>query len=141
MASVFSMVREGELPGRFLWRDDVCFAILTINPITPGHALVIPNDEIDHWLDVDLDTWRHCNDVAMHVGKAIDESYDYQRVAVAVAGFEVPHMHIHVIGADSMADISFARAEQNPDPDRLDADAARIRNALRAAGHGAVVAD
>lgn len=141
MASVFSMIRDGELPGRFLWRDDVCFAILTINPITPGHALVIPNDEIDHWLDVDLDTWRHCNDVAMHVGKAINETYDYERVAVAVAGFEVPHMHIHVIGADSMADMSFARAEQNPDSDRLDADAARIRDALRAAGHAEVVDD
>ena len=135
MASVFSMILAGDLPGRFVWRDDVCFAILTINPITPGHTLVIPNDEIDHWINVDDATWRHCNAVAKHIGRAIDEAWDYERVAVAVAGFEVPHTHIHVIGADSMADMSFARAEQDPDPARLDADAERLRAALRAAGH------
>lgn len=141
MASVFSMIRDGELPGRFLWRDEVCFVILTINPITPGHALVVPNDEIDHWIDLDERTWLHCNTVALHVAKAIDAAYDYERVAVAVAGFEVPHTHIHVIGADSMADMSFARAEQDPDPHRLDEDATRIRVALRAAGHDQVVDD
>lgn len=141
MASVFSMIRDGDLPGRFLWRDDVCFVILSINPITPGHSLVIPNEEIDHWIDVDIETWRHCNEVAMHIGKAMDDAYDYERVAVAVAGFEVPHMHIHVIGADSMADMSFARAEQSPDPERLERDASVLRHALASAGHGPVTAD
>lgn len=141
MGTVFSLIREGELPGRFVWRDDVCFAILTINPITPGHTLVIPNDAIDHWLDVDEASWLHCNAVARHIGRAIDAAWDYERVAVAVAGFEVPHMHIHVMGADSMADMSFARAEQDPDPARLDGDAGRLRAALRQAGHAAVADD
>ncbi|MFW8695963.1 HIT family protein, partial [Mesorhizobium japonicum] len=48
MASVFSMIINGDIPGRFVWKDDTAVAFLTINPVTPGHVLVVPREEIDH---------------------------------------------------------------------------------------------
>ena len=53
MSSLFTKIRQGELPGHLLWDDGRCFAILTIKPIREGHLLVIPHQEVDHWDDMD----------------------------------------------------------------------------------------
>ena len=45
MPTLFTKIIEGDLPGRFVWEDDVCVAFLTINPLTPGHTLVVPREE------------------------------------------------------------------------------------------------
>ncbi|MEZ5268412.1 MAG: HIT family protein [Microthrixaceae bacterium] len=55
--SIFTPNHPGEIPGRFVWRDDLVVAILTIAPIRPGHTMVIPIEEVDHWLDVPATTW------------------------------------------------------------------------------------
>lgn len=136
MASVFTRIIDGALPGRFVWRDEQVVAFLSIGPITPGHTLVVPRAEVDHWLDLDADVWRRCAEVAREVGLAIQRAYDPPRVAEIVAGFEVPHCHVHVLQAASMDDLDFDRAELSPDPAELDAAAERIRTALRELGHG-----
>ncbi|MCL2850663.1 MAG: diadenosine tetraphosphate hydrolase, partial [Micrococcales bacterium] len=61
------------------------------------------------------------------------------RATVLVAGFEVPHLHIHVVPACSQDDLSFARADNNPDPQALDAAAVALRDVLTCEGHGAQV--
>ena len=71
MASIFSKIIEGELPGHFIWRDDRAVAIMTIAPICPGHVLVIPTAEIDHWDDMPTELAAHCVDVARSITKAI----------------------------------------------------------------------
>lgn len=53
MASVFRRIIEGELPARFVWKDGRCAAFLSINPLRSGHVLVVPREEVDHWLDLD----------------------------------------------------------------------------------------
>ncbi len=136
MASVFTRIIDGELPGRFIWSDDVAVAFLTINPVTPGHTLVVPRIEVDHWLDLDPDVWDHCGRVVRHVGAAIREAFDPPRVGQLVAGFEVPHVHVHVLGIASMADLDLGRAATDPDAGEMDDAAARIRAALRAQGNG-----
>ena len=55
MASVFTMIINGDLPGTFIWQDDRCVVFMSINPIERGHALVVPTDEIDQWIDVPSD--------------------------------------------------------------------------------------
>lgn len=135
MASVFTKIIDGELPGRFVWRDERVVAFLTISPITPGHCLVVPRDEVDHWLDLDPDTWARCAEVARIVGQAIQRAFDPPRVGTIIAGFEVPHTHVHVLQTHSMDDFDFARADPDPDPDELDAAADAIRTALRDLGH------
>ncbi len=128
------MIINGELPGRFVWQDEHCVAFLTINPLTPGHTLVVPRVEVDEWTDLDPEVWNHISDVARSVGRAIKEGFDYTRVGVVVAGFEVPHAHVHVFGADTMAQFDFARVDPDPDPDALDGAAETIRALLPAGG-------
>jgi histidine triad (HIT) family protein len=135
MPTLFSRIIAGELPGRFVWSDPQCVAFLTINPITPGHTLVVPRAEIDHWIDVSPELAAHLIRVARDVGKGIQSAFAPRRVALIVAGFEVPHTHLHVIGARAMRDLDFANAERNPQPAALDAAAEKLRAALRAAGH------
>ena len=47
MATVFTKIINGEMPGRFVYEDDDVVAFLTIAPITHGHTLVVPRAEID----------------------------------------------------------------------------------------------
>src|SRR5689334_19972437 len=52
MATVFTKIINGEFPGRFVYQDDEVVAFLTIEPMTPGHTLVVPRAEVDNWQDV-----------------------------------------------------------------------------------------
>jgi diadenosine tetraphosphate (Ap4A) HIT family hydrolase len=135
MASVFTRIIEGELPGRFVWRDEQVVAFLSINPITPGHSLIVPRVEVDHWLDLDPAVWQRCSEVALEVGKAIQRAFDPPRVGQAIAGFEVPHTHIHVLQLNDLSDLSFEKAQADPDRTMMDDAAERLRTALRDAGH------
>jgi histidine triad (HIT) family protein len=140
MATLFTKIIEGEIPGRFVWRDDRVVVFLTIAPIATGHVLVVPVDEVDHWIDLDADLAAHLMEVARQVGRAQMAAFSPTRIGMLVAGLEVPHCHLHVIPIDSEADLSFSRADHDPDPAALDVAAEQLRAALRAAGHGDVVA-
>lgn len=141
MASIFTRIIGGELPGRFIWSDDRAVAMVDIRPLHPGHVLVIPREEVDHWVDLAPELAAHLATVASHVGRAQREVVPCRRIGLLVAGFEVPHTHLHVIPVDSMADYDFARADPNADPAALDAMAERLRQELRRQGHGEHVAD
>ncbi len=135
MASVFSRIIEGELPARFVWRDDTVVAFLSIAPLSPGHTLVVPRVEVDHWLDLAPATWLRVSEVTRIVGQAIQRAFDPPRVGTAIAGFEVPHCHVHVAALRELADLDFARVDTDPDPRDLDDAAERLRAALRELGH------
>ena len=133
VATIFSRIIAGEIPGRFVWRDDLCVVMVDIRPIHRGHCLVIPVAEVDHWLDLDADVTAHLFEVARVLGLAQVGAFSPERVGLMVAGFEVPHVHVHVIPMGSMADISFANARPG-DPADLDAVAEALRAELRVLG-------
>jgi histidine triad (HIT) family protein len=110
MASIFTMIINGEIPGHFVYRDDECVAFLSIEPLTEGHTLIVPIAEVDHWIDLDPDLAAHLMKVAQRVGKAIDALYSPHRVGMMIVGDEVPHVHIHVTPIDSVRDLDFANA-------------------------------
>lgn len=139
MATLFTRIIDGEIPGRFVWRDDRAVVFLTIAPITRGHALVVPIDEVDHWVDLPAELAAHLMEVARQVGRAQMAAFSPHRVGMLIAGLEVPHCHLHLVPIDTEADLSFARADHSPDPAVLDDAARRLRAALRDQGHGAVV--
>lgn len=130
MASVFTRIINGELPGRIVYSDEHAVAFLTIAPITVGHTLVVPRAEVDHWIDVPDDLLRNCWSAARTVGRAIDTAFKPRRVAALLAGLEVPHMHIHVLPIESESEIDFRLANRSPDPAVMDDAAERIRAAL-----------
>jgi len=138
MASVFTKIIRGELPGRFVWQDERVVAFLTINPVKPGHTLVVPREEVDHWIDLDPDLARHVMTVCHGVGRAIQRAFAPTRVGQAIVGIEVPHVHVHLIPIDAIGDLNFANADPNSKPEALDAAAAKIRGALRELGYAEV---
>lgn len=135
MATVFTKIIEGELPGRFVWRDDRCVAFLSINPLRTGHTLVVPVDEVDHWLDLDPELNAHLMSVSQRIGQAQMTAFSPTRVGLMIAGLEVPHVHLHVVPIDGVHDMDFANAATSPDPAAMDGAQQAMLDALRDAGH------
>lgn len=134
MASVFSAIINGDLPGRFVWEDDEFVAFLTIAPVTQGHTLVVPRREIDQWQDVDADVFARLTGVAQTVGKAVRAAFDAPRAGLLIAGLEVPHLHVHVFPAYEMGDFDISGADPSPSAESLDEAQEKIRQALRDLG-------
>ena len=130
MASVFTMIINGDLPGRFVYEDDDVVAFLTIEPMTQGHTLVVPRAEIDNWQDVDAPAFQHVMSVAQRIGKAVCKAFGTERSGVIIAGLEVPHLHVHVFPARNLSDFGFANVDRNPSPESLDEAQAKIKAAL-----------
>ncbi|MGN6696400.1 MAG: HIT family protein, partial [Aquihabitans sp.] len=106
-----------------------------IAPITPGHALVVPRAEVDHWIELDDDVAAHLVVVAKAVGAAQVDAFSPSRIGMIIAGLEVPHTHLHVIPIESERDLDFAKADGSASSESLDAAADRLRSALVARGH------
>lgn len=138
MATLFTRIIDGELPGRFVWRDEAAVAFLTINPIRPGHTLIVPRAKVDNWLDLDADIAAHLMGVAQQVGIAQRAAFSSERIGLIIAGLEVPHVHLHTIPIASEADLDFGQADPSPEADALDQAADRLRAALRATGRNEV---
>ena len=141
MPSLFSRIISGELPGRFVWTDERCVAFLTIAPLRPGHALVVPRQEIDEWTDTNDSLLADLMLVAKRVGAAQRGAFNAPRAGLIVAGFEVPHVHVHVFPSWGIDDFDFNKVDHEPDSTELDAAAVALRTALREAGHGDRVPD
>lgn len=135
MATLFTRIIDGQIPAQLVWRDEVCAAFLDIEPLTPGHALVVPRVEVDHWVDLPTEVLAHVMGVAARVGRAQQAAFDAPRVGVIVQGFEVPHAHVHVFPAWRAADFDLERKSPR-DADRLAEDAAALRRFLREQGAG-----
>ena len=131
MTTIFTRIIAGDLPGTFVHRDDDLVVFMTINPISPGHALVVPVAEVDQWTDVEPPTRARLFDVAHAVAAAQKKAFFCERVALIIAGFEVPHCHIHVIPANDMGDVSFVNAATHVDPDELRRNAEAIKANLK----------
>jgi histidine triad (HIT) family protein len=130
MTTIFSRIIAGEIPGTFVYRDDHCVAFMSINPLARGHVLVVPIDEVDHWIDASPELVAHLFEVTHRIGRAQHKAFDCERVGVIIAGYEVPHAHVHVIPTDNMRQLSFENAAASVDRDDMEAAAAAIRLAL-----------
>jgi diadenosine tetraphosphate (Ap4A) HIT family hydrolase len=130
MATVFTKIINGEIPGRFVYEDDDIVAFLTIAPMTQGHTLVVPRSELDNWQDIEPGVFARVMEVAQLIGKAVCKAFDTERSGVIIAGLEVPHLHVHVFPARDLSDFGFANVDQNPSAESLDEAQAKIKDAL-----------
>jgi len=136
--TIFTRIMNGEIPGRIVWRDDTCVAMVDIRPLNRGHVLVIPVAEVDRWTDLPAEVAAHCTTVAHAIGRAQMAALSPARIGLMIAGFEVPHTHLHVVPIDHMGHLDFAGADPDVAPEDLDAVAELLRDALRADGHQSV---
>ena len=127
VASVFTEIINGNLPSHAIWRDDECVSFLSINPISIGHCLVVPIAEIDHWVDLPSEKVGHLLEVASIVGQSQMKSFSPNRIGQMIAGFEVPHTHLHVLPINDMRDLDFRNASSNVDHRQLADHAMLIR--------------
>jgi histidine triad (HIT) family protein len=134
MPTLFTRIIDGEIPGTFVWKDDQCVGFLSINPLAPGHTLVVPRAEIDHWIDLPEDLAAHLWRVAQTIGQAQQNAFDCERIGLIIAGYEIPHTHIHVFPSTHMGQFNFARAADSVTQAELDDAARRIRAALGGGG-------
>ena len=127
--SIFSRLIAGEIPCEKILEDDRFFAFLDIRPIAPGHTLVVPKAQIDKLYEVDDATLSGLMPFAARVARALEKAVPCARVGMIVAGFEVPHAHLHLVPVNGEGELAFANAKP-ASKDELAATAARIRAAL-----------
>ena len=134
MTSLFTRIINRELPGRFVYEDDLgddgVVAFLTIEPMTQGHTLVVPRAEVDNWHTVDPEVFGRVMDVSQRIGRAVCQAFGAQRAGMIIAGLEVPHLHVHVFPAYNLTDFGFAHVDRNPSAESLDEAQAKIIDAL-----------
>ncbi|ADG96937.1 histidine triad (HIT) protein [Segniliparus rotundus DSM 44985] len=130
MPSVFSAVIAGDLPGYFVWQDEDVVAFLSNAPISTGHTLVVPRQEVDNWQSVDPELFGKVMRVAQIIGQAVTTAFGAPRAGQLIAGFEVPHLHVHVFPAWGLGDFSFANADHAATAEQFEAAAQKIRAAL-----------
>jgi len=130
MPTLFTRIIRREIPGRFVYEDEHCVAFLTMAPIRPGHTLVVPRAEIDHWLDLPPDLTAHLFQTAQKVGRAIQSAFPCEKVGLMIAGLEVPHTHLHLVPVNAISDLDFAKQDDRTTAEELDAAAAALRASL-----------
>ncbi len=112
MASIFTKIINGELPCYKIHEDEKTFSLLALDQVNLGHTLVVPKAEVNHWFDVPADVYAQVGANAQKIAKAIQQATGCPRVGTIVAGFEVPHYHLHLIPAWSIPDLDFKRAQK-----------------------------
>jgi histidine triad (HIT) family protein len=135
MPTIFTQIIAGKLPARFVWKDDECVVFLSNRPLRPGHALVVPRQEIDHWLDLDPPLLSHLVETAQAVGRAQMAAFKPARIGMMLAGLEVPHCHFHLVPIRGLHDLDFGNQDPHPDPNAMDQAAEAIRRELLRLGH------
>ena len=126
MASIFSLIAAGEIPSRKVAADDRYYAFLDINPLRPGHTLVIPRREVDYIFDLDDEELAGLRLFAGRVARAIAKVVPCRKVAQAVIGLEVPHAHIHLVPIENEGDMNFANGHVRLSDEEMDRIAAEI---------------
>lgn len=118
--SLFTKIVKGELPCYKIHEDELTFSFLALDQVNLGHTLVIPKKETNHWLDVSEKEYTQVHLNSQKIGKAIMKATGCPRVGQIVAGFEVPHYHLHLIPAWSIPDLSFSRAQRRSEQEMKD---------------------
>ena len=127
MASIFSRIVGGATPSHKVAENEEFYAFLDINPVAPGHTLVIPKKEVDYIFDIDDAALGRMMAFAKRVARAQEAAIECKRVGLAVMGLEVPHAHIHLIPITRESDMYFDKGKLSPSQEELADIARRIR--------------
>ncbi|MEM8969935.1 MAG: HIT family protein [Bacteroidota bacterium] len=130
MSSIFTKIINREIPGYIVAENDHAIAFLDIRPLTKGHTLVVPKQEVDYFFDLEDEGYTKLNLFAKRVAIGLKKVINCQRIATAVIGLEVPHAHIHLIPINSMSDANFSNPKLNLSDDEMAHIATEIRSAV-----------
>lgn len=129
--SVFTKIMRGDIPGEIIYQDDQCVVMMTIEPFSPGHCLVVPRQQVNHLWDADNELYQHLMMVAKDIAQAMRRAYNYPRIGQMVEGFGVPHAHIHLFGlTDGLEKVIVTCSHAQATAEELKTEADKIRSAL-----------
>ena len=126
MTTIFTRIIDGQIPGTFVHKDEACVAFMSINPLADGHVLVIPRDEVEHWVDLSPYIASHLFEVSHRISRALAIAFPCEKVGLIIAGYEVNHSHIHLIPTTHMGQLNFANAAASVERSTLEAHAEKI---------------
>ena len=126
MTTIFTRIIDGQIPGTFVHKDEACVAFMSINPMADGHVLVIPRDEVEHWVDLSPYIASHLFEVSHRISRALSVAFPCEKVGLIIAGYEVNHSHIHLIPTTHMGQLNFANAAASVERSTLEAHAEKI---------------
>ncbi len=112
MSTLFTKIIRGEIPSYKVYEDDSFFAFLTIEPLSPGHTLLVPKREVDKWTELTDEEIKAFFIVAKNLAIKLEKKFEVKRVGVIVAGFMVPHVHIHLIPCNEESELNFTTAKK-----------------------------
>ena len=130
MTTIFTRIINREIPGTFVHEDEHCVAFMSINPLADGHLLVIPRQEVDHWVDLPPVLAAHLFAVSHRISLALTKAFPCERVGLIIAGYEVNHCHIHLVPTTDMRQLDFKNAAATVSRETLQANADAIIAAL-----------
>lgn len=128
MASVFTKILNGEIPGYIVAQDEHFFALLDIRPVNSGHTLVIPKQEVDVLYDLDDETYTGLFLFCKKIAPALKVATGARRIGMVVEGFGVPHVHVHLVPINAANELNPERAR-----DASDAELAAMQERITAA--------
>ncbi len=111
MPTLFTRIIKGEIPCEKILEDERFFAFLDIRPIARGHTLVIPKIEIDSVFDLPVDYLEGMLPFAQRIAQALKKTVPCARIGMLVAGFEIPHAHLHLVPINNEGELSFSHAK------------------------------
>ena len=104
-ACVFCRIVQGAAPAHRVWESEDFLAFLTIRPCNPGHALLIPKTHADRVFDLEEPLYTGIFRAAKQLSGPIQRATDARRVGIAIEGFSVPHVHIHLVPLYNIAEL------------------------------------
>lgn len=119
--TIFSKIIKGDIPAYKIAEDEKFIAFLDIQPLVPGHVLVVPKIEVDKFFDVPDDYLSELLVFAKPIAHAIEKAFNCNRCGISVVGLEVPHAHMHLVPINSASDLNFTKSKKNTSPEALKA--------------------
>jgi len=114
--SIFTKIVNKELDCYQVYEDEHTLAFLDINPVSPGHTLVITKEQIDHLDDCSAQLYAAVFATVHKVSTHLRKTLRPLRIALVVHGFDIPHAHVHVVPLYTGEELKLAnRGEPNPD--------------------------
>lgn len=127
---IFCKIVAKEIPAHIVYEDEHSMAFLDIHPVTPGHTLVIPKThEPDFW-NLDPSAYSNVMASAQTVANKVMRALSPKRIGMILAGFDVPHTHVHILAINSTEDLTRITPDTRPEkPD--DEEVAQVAEKIR----------
>ena len=126
---LFCKIIKGEIPSYKIWEDRNFFAFLDINPINPGHTILVLKKHLGYIFDLEEPLYSETFKTIKKLSKPLKKATEAKRIALAIEGFTVPHIHIHLVPANRVNDLDPNRARK-ANPEELSKMAEKIKNEI-----------